>query len=314
MPRRAKHEARDRHHERRRDIRRRMYEEFRRRLAEALRKRFRDSIRRLRREYEEIRERLSILRDIIMGRARVVFKVEHYYFFKNKRVYYTYDKLLMSLPEDMRNIVVNVLQSISRGKGLDPRILIQYRWIRYFLQLYIAYYSKYPCKHMAYAIKLTPVTIYFFKGIRITYYYIRWAYARDVKADPYLGRTRGVDFYVTFMRYKFDDDLLNSMLVGDEGTGDWNDSVTAIRNDLRQSEVKIPLRRAVLQPHWVKYYFAKMIGKPEVTTIVGHCSVYGILERPSKTLRELQVGYRRIYGTRPRHRIKEILYRTGLRI
>ena len=314
MPRRARNEARERHQERRRNIRKRFIEEFKKAFLRELRKAFRDSIKRYIEDWERTREALTLLRDIVMGRARVVFKVEHVYFFKNKRVYYTYDKLLMSLPEDQRNLVISILQSISTARGLDPRVLEQYPWIKYFLWVFVMYYSKYPCKHNAYAIKLTPVSIYYFGGLRITYYYLRWARAKDVKADPYIARSRSVDFYVTFFRYKYDDDLLNSLLVGDEGTGDWNDKITVIRNDLRESEFQIPLRRAVLQPHWVKYYFAKMIGKPEMYYNVSHCSVYGILERPSKTLKLYMAKNRRLYGTRPRHRIKEILYRSGLRI
>jgi len=313
MPR-PKHEGVERHHEHRREVRRKLWEEFKRKFVEHFRKHFHDTVRKHREEFEKVRETLHLLRDIVSRRAKVVFKVEHTYFFRNKRVYYTYDKLLLSLPEDMRNIVVNALQSISQGKGLDPRLLEHYPWIKYFIQVFITYYSKHPCKHSAYAIKLTPLTINLFGGFKVTYYFLRWSEAKNVKADPYIGRSRNVDFYVSFFRYKYDNDLLNSLLVGDEGTGDWNDKVTVIRNDLRESELKIPLRRAVLQPHWIKYYFAKMIGKPEMYTVVNHCSAYGILTRPSKTLKLYTAKNRRLYGTRPRHRIKEILYRSGLRV
>jgi len=271
-------------------------------------------LRRMIEEWEETRERLSLLRDIIRGRARVVFVVKHVMFPRKVREYYTYDKLLWELPPEQRDLVVHVLQQIATSKFVDPKILEQYPWIRYFLWVFVAYYGKLPCKHMAYTVKLTPVTLHFFRGLRITYYVLRWSTARDAKADPYLGRTRTVDFYITFFRYKYDDDFINALEVCEEGTGDWNDSVPIARNDLRAPEYTVPLRRVVLQPHWVKWAFAKIMGKPETFTTIGHCSCYAILERTSKTLQELRVGYRRLYGTRPRHRIKEILYRSGLRI
>jgi len=316
MPRRARHEARDRHRERRRDIRRKLKEQIRKQFLRRLSRRFRDSIKRWVEEFQETRERLTLLRDVIEGRAKVVFKVTKQYFARRVREYYTYDRFVMDLPEDLRNTLVNVLRSAVVGKFVDPTVLEQYPWIRYFLYIYIMYYSKFPCRHITYAVKLTPVTINFFGGVKVTYYVLRWARARDAKADPYIGRSRTVDFYITFLRYKFDPDIINALEVGDEGTNDWNDRFPLARDAFRHDEYVVPLRRAILQPHWVKWAWAKTMGKPEVFTSVdvGHCSAYGILERPSKALQLIKHQDRRVLGTRPRHRIKEILYRTGLRI
>jgi len=314
MPRRARHEGRDRFHERRRDIRRKIWEEFRRRFWERFRRRFKDTLRRYVETYERIRERLTLLRDIALGRARVVFKVEHIYFFGRKWETWAYDKILMDMPKEQRDLIVSFLRSVVASKGYDPIALDKYPWLRYFLWFFIMYYSRYPCRHSAFAVKITPVIVNYFGGVKVTYYVLRWSRAKDIKADPYLGRTRPVDFNITFMRYKYDDDYYNSLVYGGEGAVTPEDMVTVIRNDLRESEVAIPLRRAMFQPHWIKYYFAKMMGKPETSTIVNHCSVYGILERTPKTAMLYRAKYRRILGTRPRHRIKEILYRGGFRI
>jgi len=314
MPRRARHEARDRYHERRRDVRRRFREEFVKKFRERFRKRFHDSIRRYEDEFSRIKERLTLLRDIVLSRAQVVFKVEHIYFFGRKIETWAYDKILLDMPKDIRDEIVAFLRSVTVSKGFDPRILEQNPIYRYFLWFYIMYYSKYPCKHSAFAIKITPVIINYFGGVRAVYYVLRWAYAKDVKADPYLGRTRVVDFNITFMRYKYDDDLFNSLLYGDEGAMSPDDLVTVLRNARRESEVRIPLRRAMYQPHWIRYYFAKMFGMPEKATVVNHCSVYGILERTPKTPKLYTLKDRRMLGVRPRHRIKEILYRRGFRI
>ena len=274
MPRRARHEARDRYHERRRDVRKRFWEELRNAIITSVKREFRRSIRRHINDLEKTLEKWSLIRDIVLGRARIVYQVEHYYFFGRKYETWAYDKLLVEMPEDMRDLVVYFLRSVSISKGFDPKMLDQYPILRYFLWFYIMYYSKYPCKHSAFAIKVTPVIVNYFGGVRVTYYVLRWAYAKDLKADPYIGRSRVVDFNITFMRYKYDDDLYNSLLYGDEGAMSPNDLVTVLRNARRESEVRIPLRRAMYQPHWIRYYFAKMFGMPEKYTVVNHCSVY----------------------------------------
>ncbi len=343
MPRRARHEARHRFHERKRDLRRKhrearrqrfirafryafehygfrvsargtFFEAFREALLDELKRAFHKSIQDLIREGEEIREKLALLRDIVTGRAKVIFKVRHERIFDWKRNVYIYDRLLLELPEDVRNTIVQALIDTTRGKGVSPRLLELYPILRHFLMLYIAYYTKFPCKHRVYAIKITPVTLHFMKGLRTTYYVIRWAYAKDVKADPYLGRTRNVDFYFSFMRYKYDGDLWNSMVVGGEGTGNYTDEVALARDHFRRATYLMNLRRAIFQTHWVKIALAKMMGKPEMATVVGHCSTYGTVGRYSITLRLLERGQYRIRGVRPRHRIKEMLYYKGLRI
>lgn len=342
MPR-PRHEARDRHRERRRTIRRRreetfkrafvlgirrafehygfristrgtFFEAFKEALNEEIKRAFHKEINRLREEIEETTEKLSLLRDVIRLRALIVFKVRHQYIFRNKREVYTYDKLLMDLPEDVRNTVVSILEEVSAGKGLRPEIIQALPVIRHFLLLFIAYYSKFPCKHRSYAIKLTPATIHFMKGLSVTYYTLRWAPAKEVKADPYLGRTRPVDFYVTFIRYKYDEDLWNAMIIAGTGTNDLNDKVALSRDHMRRSEYVVNLRRAILQPHWVKQAMAKMMGKPELATTLSHCSVYAIVRRRTRTVDLIQTGDRRLMGKRSRHRIKDILYYKGLRI
>jgi len=316
MPRRPRHEARDRRTERRRDIRRKLKELIKRAFLRRLRRAFRRSSRRIALDIQETRERLALLRDIIAGRAKTVFKITKVYYPRRVREFYTYDRFVMDLPEDLRNMLVQVFRSAVVGKYVDPAVINQHPWIRYFLYVFIMYYSKFPCRHISYALKITPATIHLFGRVKITYYILRWARAKDVKADPYIGRSRTVDFYITFLRYKFDPDIINALEVGDEGTNDWNDRFPLARDAYRHDEYVVPLRRAILQPHWVKWAWAKSMGKPEVFTSVdvGHCSAYGIIERPSKTLQLIKHQDRRILGTRPRHRIKEILYRTGLRV
>lgn len=312
MPR-ARHEAIERRRERRREIRKRFWEEFIRGITDRLRRRFRYDVRRLMEEFEKTREKLRLLRDIIRGRARTVFIVRHQYFFRNKVNVFAYDKILADMPEEQRDYIVNTLRHIVEHRGVDPLQVRADPTLRYFISRFIAMYSRYPCKHNAYAVKLTPMTIRYFHGYRMTYYVIRWSVVSDVMADAYISRTRPVDFSITLFRYKTTWDIINSLTESGVGSGDWNDTVVASRDHMRNTLVKMPLRRAILQPHHVKYAFAKAVGKPESHTVMGHCSVYGIIGRVPKSSKIYEAGDRRIMGVRPRHRIKEILYIKGLR-
>jgi len=343
MARLIKHEARTRLHERRRDIRRRAAEERRRReersirtlfrhivgridvkssfweafkenLLAQLRKTFKHDLDKLREEAEETWEKITLLRDLARRRAKILFVVEHPFFFKNKHEIAVRDRLLLSLPPDVRDYIINRLIDVAKGNPPSPEELQQDRLLRYFLRLYIAYYSDFPCKHRSYMVKITPVTVTGFLGQRVTYYVLRWTEAKNVRADPYLGRSRPVDFYISLIRYKPDEDLWNSLLVASEGTGDYTDTVPLARDHMRRPEYNVPLRRALFQPHWVKVALAKMAGRPELATVMSHCSVYCRVGRLSKTLKWLEEPEKRFWGRRPRRRIKDVLYYKGFRV
>jgi len=313
MPRRPRNETRDRHRERRRNKRREAWEAFKRAFEAEMRKHIHDYFRELREDYERTRERIEFFRDVIRRRSAVLYKVTTYRVLTRTVREYKYDKFIMDLREDVREEVINALLAVSRMKGIDPRILEKYPWIIAFFRYYIAYYKKYPCKHNAFAIKITPLTIRILGGIRVTYYVLRWSPAKHAKADAFLGRTRPVSFFISFFRYKYDDDLINSLLASGEGTCDWNDPIVVARDDKGDPMYIMPLRRAILQSHWIKYYFAKQLGMPEKYYDVDHCSVYVIVERRIKRIKEYESRRRYIFGVRPRHRIKEILYIMGLR-
>ena len=301
--------------EKRRVTRRTFLEEFARRLRETVTRHLHRT-----EERETLRHRIIVtlgrkMREIVESRGRALFRIPVEFFHPKKWQALNQDKIALSLPpEDLQNII-NILRQGSMGKGIPQFLIEQIPELRWFLWHYMAYYSKYPCKHNIFAVKITPVTRYHLQGTRMVFYLLRYARAKDIKADPYLGRGKNTDLIFTFMRYKYDGDFWNSLLEALEGTGDMNDTVALARDSFRNVSMQAPLRRVILQPHWVKWGFAKEAGKPEAFYLVGHCSLYAVVGRVTKSacLYRGEV-YRPIIGKRPRHRIKEMLYYRGVRI
>jgi len=224
------------------------------------------------------------------------------------------DRILLSLPVEDRNNIINILKSISVQRGILPNILQQVPGLLWFISTVVPFYSRMPCKHNAFAVKVTPVLRGSLAGTRAAYYVLRYAKAEDAKADPYLGRAKAVDWNFTMVRYKPDPDWWNALVFSGEGTMDLNDTVALARDAFRNPTYQVPLRRAILQPHWVKVAFAKEMGQPEKYLQVDHCSEYAVLERIPKQAFLYRQPRRDLLGRRQRHRIKDILYMRGVRI
>jgi len=252
---------------------------------------------------------------LFKNRARILFEVERRMFFdRDKTIVRIRDEMLMSLPQDVRDAVINGLLEASRGKYPATFILQRYPILRWFLQRYILYYQRYPCKHSSYAIRITPVTLHFTKGYRITYYVMRWIRVSNLKHDPYLEVARHVDLYFTMQVRKPYWDILNTMTHSGSGLGDTAETVTIARNDRREAMISVPLRRAILQPHHIRRAFTKAIGMPEMYDVASHCSIYGIIERRRKTARMYEFGVSRdMIAKRKLRKITDITWRMGLR-
>jgi len=260
-------------------------------------------------------ELLEVLRDFVAGRARPLFVIEHRHFFViDKTVTVIRDRMLMDLPPEEREAVIEGLIKASTGKYEPVEVLQRYPALRFFLQRYIAYFKKYPCVHKSFALRLTPVTLHFSRYMRSTYYVLRWVKVGDMREDALLRSARSIDLYFLGAMRKPYDDILNTMTYVGSGTGDYNDTVALARDDLRRDFMRAPLRRAILSPHWIKRAMSKVLGKPEMYDNVHHCSVYAILERRPKTSKLYEAeAPRSLLGKRPRRRIKEFTYYAGLR-
>ena len=291
-----------------------LFEFFRRLIDE-----WRESL--INRIREGIRTRIAFFDFLIASsglfknRARILFEVERRMFFdKDKTIVRIRDEMLMNLPENIRDAVINGLLEASRGKYPATFILRQYPVLRWFLQRYVLYYQRYPCKHSSFAIRITPVTLHFFKGYRVTYYVMRWIRVSNLKHDPYLEVARSIDLYFTMQVRKPYYDILNTFTYAESGTMNPSDYVTIARDDKRQSFIRIPLRRAILQPHHIKRGFAKIIGMPEMYDVTSHCSIYGIIERRRKTARMYEFGVSRdMIAKRKLRKVTDITWRMGLR-
>ena len=260
-------------------------------------------------------EGIKLLRDLVTGRARTLFVVEHRMFFaRDKVVTQVRDKMLMDLPPDVRDRVIEGLIKASTAKYEPQDLIQQYPQLLWFLRRYVAYFKKHPCSHKTYALKLTPLTIGFGKAYRNTYYVLRFMKVDDMREDAFLTASRPIDLFFMASMRKPQEDVMNTMTYAGEGACDYKDKVTIARDDLRRDLVKIPLRRAVLQPHWIRRAFSKVIGKPEMYDVAHHCSIYAILSRRGKTAKLYEAGVsHRLIRKRPRRRIKEGAYWMGLR-
>ncbi|RLB79925.1 MAG: hypothetical protein DRH17_12915 [Deltaproteobacteria bacterium] len=273
--------------------------------------RIRDRIRSYLAFYDLLRASLPLFRD----RAKILFEVERRHFYhRDKTIVRIRDQMLAELPEETRNRIIDALRQATLGKHVPTQVLMEEPLLRWFLQRYMLYYQRYPCKHSSFAIKVTPVTIHFFKGWNTTYYVMRFIRVKDLKHDPYLEVARPVDLYFTMQVRKPYWDILNTFTYAESGTMDSSDYVTIARDDKRQSFIRIPLRRAILQPHHIKRGFAKAVGEPELTDSASHCSIYAILQRRPRTSRYYSAGLRRdMIAKRKLRAVRDVTWSLGLR-
>ena len=342
MPRRPRHESRNRTLERRRDKRRnrkiqriiKTYIRVKREYDEKITR----HIKRLIRYAEEyswwemiiwgftrpfmhryrrilnIVDAIRILYEAVRGRAKILFKVDHVLFFPELWRMEITDDLLLSLPPEERSWLILRLLDVARGNPIFWHEIVENPTLRYYAEMLILYYRPLPCHHHAYVIKLTPVTLYYTRGVATRYYVMRWVKAKDVKADPFIGRSRPVDLHIVGYTYKPDWDIVNAYLYGGYGYAASEELITTSRDDKKMALTRQRLRRLIYQPHHVRRDFAKALGKPELSTVVGHCSVYGMLDRrrPVAKLYELNPDFR-LLGRRSRRRWKDTLWVEYLR-
>jgi len=271
----------------------------------------------LRRQYElylNVLEFFRTLRDLMLRQAAVVFKVEHRTIYPDKARLYVLDKSLLELSEDDRLIVISTLLQVASGRKITWEEIQEIPALRAFVERFIAYYQKFPCKHSAFVLRLTPVIYNYAHLLRSTYYVLRWVPAENLKADPYLGRSRPVSFGITPITYKPDSEVWNAMMYAGEGIVDLNDLLTLRRDATGEKIMVHPLRRIIYSPHHVTYEFARELGKPELTTVIHHCSPYIRIGRKSRTGKILDYQHDpRITRHFRRKFVKELTYYMGLR-
>ena len=306
-----------RREQRRRDAERRQFVifEFFRRIAIEF---YEDVINRVRefiRSYTAFYDLITATQLLRRERASILFTVERRLFFhRDKTVVRIRDEQLLSLPEDVQNAVVDAIMKAAEGKYTPTELMAEYPQIVYFLQRYILYFQRYPCKSARWAFKVTPVTLHFFMGKSVTYYVMRWIRVDQMRSDHLLEMARSVDLYFFMQARKPYWDILNTITFANPGTTNPTDRVVIARDDKREKLVEVPLRRAVLQPHHVRRAFSKAIGMPEAYDASSHCSIYAIPTRKPKSAKLYEAGAsRELIAKRKRRRITEITWELGLR-
>jgi len=289
--------------------------EFFRRIALEF---YEDTVNRVRefiRSYTAFWDLLVATSPLRRQRASILFTVERRLFFhRDKTIVRIRDEQLLSLPEDVRNAVIDAIMKAAEGKYTPTELIAQYPQVVYFLQRYILYYQRYPCKSARWAFKITPVTLHFFAGKSVTYYVMRWIRVDQMRSDHLLEMARSVDLYFFMQARKPYWDILNTITFANPGTTNPADRVVIARDDKRQKLVEVPLRRAILQPHHVRRAFAKAIGMPEAYDASSHCSIYAIPTRKPRSAKLYEAGAsRELIAKRKRRRITEITWELGLR-
>lgn len=259
-------------------------------------------------------EFFRVLRALMLRQGSIVFIVQHRLFFPEKVRLIATERALLDLPPGTRERVIDILLQVARGRKITRKDLEEMPELMAFVERYIAYYMPNPCKHNAYVLRLTPITIRHVMGMKTTYYVLRWVNVGDMKADPYIGRSRPLSFSFSSIPYKPDWEVWSAIRYTGEGTGNISDMLTLVRDAVGQPTTRHQLRRIIYSPRWVRYEFAKELGKREIVTVTHHCSPYVRLERKSKTGRILDVqGDPRLMRRMRRKFVKELTYYMGLR-
>jgi len=308
-------ETREKVVERRRDIRKKTIQKLREEFLKAFREEVEELWEDFEKEVSRIVETYRLFVDIAKRRAVILFQVRHYEIPTKYMEMVIDDKVLETLPPELKDIVPSIFTEIAKARGITKAIVQRYPQLIPIIMRYIARYRAFPCKHDAFAVKLTPVTIRFFSGLTVTYYVLRWSKVDAVRSDPYLARSKPVDIYFAFIGLKkARNDIINSLLGAGKGRAKPDDYVTIYINTVRGRAVKMRLRFLMMHPHWIKYYFSKEAGREEMYNYYHHCSIYAMVKTYSKAWELRMTGDRRLIGRRPRRRIKDLLYYYGLRV
>jgi len=269
----------------------------------------RSIMRTLRRELRPIESEIEAwktLYEIARGRAKVLLRVTHVVFPFVLLRHWAYDKHLLDYPPPVRQSLVERILDWSRYKYVPEGELRETPW-NALVREFLAYYMPPNCNFSMYAVRVSPVTFQFMKGLSVTLYVLRWVKASEIKSDPYIGSARRKSPEQVRWTYKPDVEVVNSRLyVGSYVLTDLSKKVPIDVNELYEPITKVSIRDIMFRPHLVKYYFAKANGKPEDWYNFHHCSLYAIVERKVSRAKidEIQMrrGLRRWYITSGRRR------------
>ena len=314
MPR-VRHEARLRWHEHRREVRKKFWKEFREAFTKKLKEEFFSRYKEYIERGEKLREMIRLMAEFARGRGIILFKTIHYDIPKKVMEVVAFDKYVMSLPEDLRNLLSTVFVEIARSRYISKALLEKYPELVAIVKHLIMKFGRFPCKHNAFAIKLTPVTIHYFKGFRVTYYVLRFAPVDKLRPDPYIASSKPIDIYFIAMgRRKPGSEFVNSMRVVGSGSADMFDEVYYFLNETRNRYIKVRVMDYMLRPHIVKLQYAKSAGRLEEVYSYGHCSIFAIFEPFSPRVMAIETGNWFIMRKRPRWKVKLFDYWLGLRV
>jgi|GEM_PF-4276241 len=140
---------------------------------------------------------------------------------------------------------------------------------------FILYTKDMPCRRSNYAIVLTPLTLSFFRGLKVRMYVVRYVRVKDMYSGK-LVIEKPIDVHFAFMRvFKYPFDLISFITFGGDSPSLSGTETIAISRDHRRN-VREVLRTIVAMYNRSRLIdaMARTLGTPEARDNISHCSIY----------------------------------------
>lgn len=147
--------------------------------------------------------------------------------------------------------------------------------LRLIYKYYVSYTRPMPCRRTQMAIKLTPITIHYFRGYATRIYVIRW-FRKEQMESGLVQVTDNIDIHFRWFRYyKYRGDILSTMAIaGDTDSLKPEDKIPAWRDATGLPRDILYLFEAMYLYHRIEDGLRRALGKRENDASTGHCSIY----------------------------------------
>ena len=147
--------------------------------------------------------------------------------------------------------------------------------LRLLYTTHVTYTRPMPCRRTQMAIKLTPITLHYFRGYSARLYVIRW-FRKDQMESGILQVTDNIDIHFAFFRYfKYKGDVISTLTVaGDTDNLNPNTPMYIWRDAQGLPREMLYAYEAMYMYHRIEDALKRALGKRENDASIGHCSVY----------------------------------------
>ena len=152
--------------------------------------------------------------------------------------------------------------------------------LRLLYRYYVSYSRPMPCRRTQMMIKLTPLTIHYFRGYAARLYIVRWI-RTDSLSSGLLTVTRNIDIhFIYFRKYKYKGETVSTMTIAADTDYLQRDTPLYLWRDAQQLPRELLyLYEAIYLYHRIEDGLKRAIGKREIDASLGHCSIYAGFRR-----------------------------------